>query len=116
MEWNSRMEEPRTKKVTLEAGARVGIGLEVELSLAAGFWRLNFGLNSFQILLRYRIRWIQLQCDLKLLECFIQFPQLCEGDAIIQMRARKVRANVDHFGKLRLRFFNSSFSCQFASQ
>src|ERR1035437_8306292 len=87
-----------------------------EISLTTHSQCLDIHPNSFEIFLRYCVRWIQLQCDLKFLECFIQFPQLCEGDSIIQMRARKVRANADYFGKLRLRFLNFSFTCQFASQ
>ena len=45
----------------------------VELSLAASFLRLKIRLNRFEILPRHRVRWIQVQCDLKLLERFLQF-------------------------------------------
>ena len=45
----------------------------VELSLAASFLRLKIRLNRFEILPRHRVRWIQVQWDLKLLERFLQF-------------------------------------------
>jgi hypothetical protein len=45
----------------------------VELSLAVNFLRLKIGLNRFEILPRHRVRWIQAQCGLKLLERLLQF-------------------------------------------
>lgn len=43
-----------------------------ELSFAASFWRLDTALNSLETLPRCHVRWIELQCDLKLLERLIQ--------------------------------------------
>ena len=87
-----------------------------KLSLAMHLQGANIHLSSFEIFLRYCVGWVQLQGYLKLQECFIQFPQIGQGDSIIQMRASKVRANADYCGKLRLRFLNFSYSRQFTPQ